>query len=94
MDERVAAYLGIAPLNYRTCNTRLMQMICAVSLSPERYANESYHRNIQPPVECPHCDARDALEALGYYSRNVTPFEHKKLCFKHFCSAVSMSSLW
>jgi hypothetical protein len=72
MDERVAAYLGIAPLNYRTCNTRLMQMICAVSLSPERYANESYHRNIQPPVECPHCHARDALEALGYYSRNVT----------------------
>jgi hypothetical protein len=71
MDNGVAPHLGIAPLNCRTC-TRLMQIICAVSLSPERYVNESFHRNIQPPIECPHCNICGALAALGYYSRNIT----------------------
>jgi hypothetical protein len=49
-----------------------MQIICTISLSPERYVNESYHRNIQPPIKCPHCNIHDALAALGYYCRNVT----------------------
>jgi hypothetical protein len=49
-----------------------MQIICAMSLSLERYANESFHRNIQPPIKCPHCKIHGALAALGYYCRNVT----------------------
>jgi hypothetical protein len=49
-----------------------MQIICTVSLSPEHYVNESHHRNIQPPIKCPHCSIRGALAALGYYCRNVT----------------------
>ena len=49
-----------------------MQIICTVSLSPDCYANESFHRNIKPPIECPHCNIRGTLAALGYYSRNVT----------------------
>ena len=72
MDEWVAPHLGIAPLNCRHATTRFMQIICAMSLSLERYANESFHRNIQPPIKCPHCKIHGALAALGYYCRNVT----------------------
>ena len=49
-----------------------MQIIRAVQVSADHYASTSFHQSIEPPVKCPHCDARDALKALGYYSRNVT----------------------
>jgi len=49
-----------------------MQIICTVSLSPDRYANENFQRSIQRPIECPRCGVRNALLALGYYSRNIT----------------------
>jgi hypothetical protein len=49
-----------------------MQIIRAVPVSADHYASTSFHRGIEPPVKCPHCDARDALAALGYYCRNVT----------------------
>ena len=49
-----------------------MQIICTVALKPDSYARENFQRSIQPPVECPICGARNALAALGYYSRNVT----------------------
>ena len=52
-----------------------MQIICAVSLSPDRYARENFQRNIQRPVNCPRCGAWNALAALGYYSRNITSSE-------------------
>ena len=50
-----------------------MQIICAVSLSLERYANESFHRNIKPPIECPHCNIRGTLAALGAVSAAAYP---------------------
>jgi hypothetical protein len=49
-----------------------MQIIRAVQVSADNYANTSFHQGIKSPAECPHCDAKDALKALGYYSRNVT----------------------
>jgi len=49
-----------------------MQIIRPVQVSADHYANTRFHQRIEPPVECPHCDAGDALKALGYYSRNVT----------------------
>ena len=49
-----------------------MQIIWTVSLSPDRYVNENFQRSIQRPIECPRCGTRNALAALGYYSRNVT----------------------
>jgi hypothetical protein len=48
-----------------------MQIICTVSLSPDRYANENFQRSIQRPIECPRCGVRNALLALGYYSRTL-----------------------
>ena len=53
-----------------------MQVICPISLSPDRYARENFQRNIQRPVKCPRCGAWNALAALGYYSRNITSPEH------------------
>ena len=55
--------------------TRLMQIICTVSLSPDRYAKENFQRSIQRPTSCPRCGIRNALAALGYYSRNITSAE-------------------
>jgi len=52
-----------------------MQIIRAVPVSAARYERESFQQNIEPPVECPHCSARDVMAALGYYSRNVTNVE-------------------
>jgi hypothetical protein len=49
-----------------------MQIICTVSLSPDRYAKENFQRSIQRPTSCPRCGIRNVLAALGYYSRNVT----------------------
>jgi Domain of unknown function (DUF6431) len=49
-----------------------MQIIRAVQVSADHYASTNFHQCIKSPVECPHCDARDALKALGYYSRNIT----------------------
>ena len=53
-----------------------MQIIRAVQVSADHYASTSFHQGIEPPVECPHCDAIDTLKALGYYSRNVTSTKH------------------
>ena len=53
-----------------------MQIICTVSLSPDRYARENFQRNIRRPVKCPRCGVINALAALGYYSRNITGAEH------------------
>jgi hypothetical protein len=52
-----------------------MQIIHEVPVSAARYANGSCHKNIRPPVRCPHCSTQAALTALGYYSRNVTNTE-------------------
>ena len=49
-----------------------MQIIRAVQVSADNYANTSFHQGIKSPTECPHCNARGGLKALGYYSRNVT----------------------
>ena len=49
-----------------------MQIIRTVRVSADHYASTNFHQCIKSPVECPHCDARDALKALGYYSRNIT----------------------
>jgi hypothetical protein len=49
-----------------------MQIIRTVPMSVDDYVATSFYQSIEPPVECPHCGAGDALKSLGYYSRNVT----------------------
>lgn len=49
-----------------------MQIIRALPTSVERYVGTSFHERVEPPRSCPHCDATNDLNALGYYSRNVT----------------------
>lgn len=49
-----------------------MQRITPTSLTPEQYAQEQYHRQVQAPESCPNCQQLHCLEALGYYSRYVT----------------------
>jgi hypothetical protein len=49
-----------------------MQIIRAVPMSVDDYVATSVHKRVEPPCKCPHCDATNALKALGYYSRNVT----------------------
>ena len=41
-------------------------------MSVDDYVGTSCHQSFEPPNQCPHCSAGDALKALGYYSRNVT----------------------
>jgi Domain of unknown function (DUF6431) len=52
-----------------------MQIICTVPLSPDCYAKENFQRSIKRPISCPRCGNRNALAALGYYSRHVTSAE-------------------
>jgi hypothetical protein len=49
-----------------------MQLIRALAVSVDHYATTSFHEGVEPPCKCPHCNATNALKALGYYSRNVT----------------------
>ena len=49
-----------------------MQLIRALAVSVDHYATTSFHEGVEPPCSCPHCNATNALKALGYYSRNVT----------------------
>jgi hypothetical protein len=49
-----------------------MQIIHAVRVSADQYMATCFHEGVEPPCKCPHCDATNALRALGYYSRNVT----------------------
>lgn len=56
-----------------------MQIICLVSLSPDRYADENFQRNIQRPIKCPCCGLPNTLAALGYYSRNITSADRSVL---------------
>jgi hypothetical protein len=49
-----------------------MQIIRAVPMSVDHYVAISFHLGVEPPCQCPHCEATDALASLGYYSRNVT----------------------
>jgi hypothetical protein len=49
-----------------------MQIIRPLPVSADHYVVTSFHQGVEPPCKCPHCDATDALKALGYYSRNVT----------------------
>jgi Domain of unknown function (DUF6431) len=52
--------------------TKAMQIIRAVPVNADNYLDTSFHQGVEPPYKCPHCDATNALKALGYYSRNVT----------------------
>jgi hypothetical protein len=49
-----------------------MQIIRAMPMSADHYVGTSFHLGVEPPCNCPHCGASDALKALGYYSRNIT----------------------
>jgi len=49
-----------------------MQIIRVLPMSVDHYVGTSFHLGVEPPCNCPHCDATNALKALGYYSRNVT----------------------
>jgi hypothetical protein len=52
-----------------------MQILRVVPVNVIDYASGSFHQTIEPPIECPHCNSRGELSALGYYSRNVTNME-------------------
>ena len=41
-------------------------------MTVQAYVRESYHSRIRAPVNCPNCESAFSLEALGYYSRNVS----------------------
>ena len=49
-----------------------MQTIYLTSLTPEQYAEQNYHRQVQPPENCPQCQRAHGLEALAYYHRYIT----------------------
>jgi Domain of unknown function (DUF6431) len=49
-----------------------MQIIQPLSLSPEQYISQEYHRRIPPPENCPYCRHAHCLKALGYYDRFIT----------------------
>jgi hypothetical protein len=49
-----------------------MQIIQSLSLTPEQYVEQQYHRRIRPPENCPHCRQPHCLKALGYYDRFIT----------------------
>ena len=49
-----------------------MQKIYPTSLTPEKYNEQQAHKQVQPPENCPNCDHANSLEALCYYSRNLT----------------------
>jgi hypothetical protein len=49
-----------------------MQIIQVLSLSPEQYVQQEYHRRIRPPENCPYCLHPHSLKALGYYARFIT----------------------
>jgi transposase len=56
----------------RKIDLTVMQIIRALPVSADDYVATSVHKRIEPPGNCPHCGATNALKALGYYSRNVT----------------------
>jgi len=49
-----------------------MQTIYPTSLTPEQYAEQEYHRQVQRPENCPNCRRAHALEALAFYHRYIT----------------------
>jgi hypothetical protein len=49
-----------------------MQILRAVPVSADHYANANVHQTVEPPMECPCCGIRDTLASHGYYARNVT----------------------
>lgn len=49
-----------------------MQTIFPTSLTPAEYVEQSYHKQVPGPEQCPNCQVLNRLEALGYYSRFVT----------------------
>jgi hypothetical protein len=50
----------------------VVQTIYPTSLTPEQYAEQEYHRQVNPPDNCPNCRRARALEALAYYRRYIT----------------------
>jgi len=49
-----------------------MQTIFQTSLTPEQYAEGEFHKQVQPPENCPNCQRAHVLEALAYYHRYIT----------------------
>ena len=49
-----------------------MQLIVELPVDAEEYVSRAYQREIVAPAACPHCQANAALQALGYYLRNIT----------------------
>jgi transposase len=64
----------------------VVQIIRAVPVSADHYVGTSFHQGVEPPCKCPHCDATNALKALGYYSRNVTSPKRGvlRICVRRF----------
>jgi len=63
-----------------------MQLIREMAMSAARYVGENFHLLVTKPGACPHCGAQRALEALGYYSRNITSSQATvvRICIRRF----------
>lgn len=74
-----------------------MQLIFAVPISAEEYVSQNFQQTIRPPVSCPHCNASESFDVLGYYRRYVTngksgtlyPFIRRFRC-RACCKTVSI----
>jgi hypothetical protein len=49
-----------------------MQQIFQTSLTPEQYAEQGYHKQVERPRNCPNCQRAHTLEALAYYQRYIS----------------------
>jgi hypothetical protein len=49
-----------------------MQQIFQTSLTPEQYAEQGYHKQVERPENCPNCQRAHTLEALAYYQRYIS----------------------
>jgi len=56
-----------------------MQMMVEVSVTPDEYAEQGYHRQIQRPEQCPVCRAKHSMRGHGTYSRSVSGLREREL---------------
>lgn len=52
----------------------IVQTVCR---TVEDYLAQGAHRNVRPPVRCPHCGKLHTLDHLGYYQRGCTDSDGK-----------------
>jgi len=56
-----------------------MQVIVHVTVSPDEYEEQAYHKQIERPEKCPCCRARNSMTGHGTYSRFVSGIKKQVL---------------